>query len=473
MRLLILSLFISSFAFAAPSSNRVVPGQYLKNGTGLLTIPANTTDTLVGKATTDVFTNKSIAAGTNTITGLTAASMSASAAIDFSKLAALTSAHILVGSAGNVATDVAVSGDISLSNVGVVPIAKGGSNNASLAVTAGGMLYTDGTKFVNLGAGTAGQVPVSAAASPPVWTTLTAPTKQIFTATGTTTGYWFTHGSASYSIGDIYQDTNSKFYSVMTTCVACTSGYFVEGTGNPFVFPGGNLTKLSGSGTVTLTPSVSVTLGSYTTPANAKLLKITVVGGGAGGGGTNTVASSCGFGPSGGGGGTVIKWIANPTAGAAYFYNVGTGGAGGGASASSGVAGVQSNFLDANGTLLLAAGGASITATFGAVTTFPQCSLPASINVSRGGAASGGDLNIPGGGGGHGCCLAIAQVQLGNGGNSALGQGAPALGGASGVGRAGGAYGGGGSGGYEVSASAAAAGGAGADGVVIVEEYYQ
>ena len=54
------------------------------------------------------------------------ADISATAAIDYSKLAALTSAHILVGSAGNVATDVAMSGDVAISNVGATTI----QNNA-------------------------------------------------------------------------------------------------------------------------------------------------------------------------------------------------------------------------------------------------------------------------------------------------------------------------------------------------------
>ena len=48
--------------------------------------------------------------------------IAANAAIDFSKLAALTSADILVGSAGNVATAVAVTGDVSLSNAGVMHV---------------------------------------------------------------------------------------------------------------------------------------------------------------------------------------------------------------------------------------------------------------------------------------------------------------------------------------------------------------
>lgn len=50
-----------------------------------------------------------------------------------------------------------------------LPVNQGGSNNASLAVTAGGVLYTDGSKFVNVGAGTSGQVLQSNGASAPTW----------------------------------------------------------------------------------------------------------------------------------------------------------------------------------------------------------------------------------------------------------------------------------------------------------------
>ncbi len=53
------------------------------------------------------------------------ADISASAAIDFSKLAALTSGNILVGSAGNVATSVAMSGDVTIGNTGVSAIGAG------------------------------------------------------------------------------------------------------------------------------------------------------------------------------------------------------------------------------------------------------------------------------------------------------------------------------------------------------------
>lgn len=54
---------------------------------------------------------------------------------------------------------------------GVLPIANGGTNNGSLAVTAGGVLYTDGSKVVNVGAGTSGQYLQSNGASAPTWVT--------------------------------------------------------------------------------------------------------------------------------------------------------------------------------------------------------------------------------------------------------------------------------------------------------------
>jgi hypothetical protein len=53
------------------------------------------------------------------------ADINAAAAIAFSKLAALPSAQILVGSAGNVATAVAMSGDVTITNAGVTAIGAG------------------------------------------------------------------------------------------------------------------------------------------------------------------------------------------------------------------------------------------------------------------------------------------------------------------------------------------------------------
>jgi hypothetical protein len=57
----------------------------------------------------------------------------AAAAIAFSKLAALDSANILVGNGSNVATKVAVTGDVTISNAGVTAIAAGAVVTADVA----------------------------------------------------------------------------------------------------------------------------------------------------------------------------------------------------------------------------------------------------------------------------------------------------------------------------------------------------
>lgn len=65
---------------------------------------------------------------------------------------------------------------------GVSAIANGGTNNGSLAVTAGGVLYSDGTKIMNVGAGSSGNALLSNGSSPPSWGTPTAssPTNAYF-----------------------------------------------------------------------------------------------------------------------------------------------------------------------------------------------------------------------------------------------------------------------------------------------------
>ncbi len=61
------------------------------------------------------------------------ADVNAAAAIDYSKLAALPSAEILVGSAGNVATAVAMTGDVAISNAGATTIQAGAIDLAMLS----------------------------------------------------------------------------------------------------------------------------------------------------------------------------------------------------------------------------------------------------------------------------------------------------------------------------------------------------
>lgn len=94
------------------------------------------------------------------------ADINAAAAIAFSKLAALPSAQILVGSAGNVATAVAVTGDVTISNAGVTAIAAGSIVNADINAAAA----IDYSKLAaltsgNILVGSAGNVATSVAMS--------------------------------------------------------------------------------------------------------------------------------------------------------------------------------------------------------------------------------------------------------------------------------------------------------------------
>lgn len=70
---------------------------------------------------------------TFTAGGIVNADISAAAAIAFSKLAALASGNLLVGSAGNVPTSVAMSGDATISNTGALAIGAGKITPAMLA----------------------------------------------------------------------------------------------------------------------------------------------------------------------------------------------------------------------------------------------------------------------------------------------------------------------------------------------------
>lgn len=67
---------------------------------------------------------------------ITNAMVSATAAVDFSKLAALASGNILVGNGSNVAASVAMSGDVTISNAGVAAISAGVIGDADVSTSA-------------------------------------------------------------------------------------------------------------------------------------------------------------------------------------------------------------------------------------------------------------------------------------------------------------------------------------------------
>jgi hypothetical protein len=78
-------------------------------------------------------------------------------------------------SAGTITANLTGNASGTAANVtGLVAIANGGTNNSSLGVTAGGVVYTDGSKLMNTGAGTAGYVITSNGASAPTWSALPA-----------------------------------------------------------------------------------------------------------------------------------------------------------------------------------------------------------------------------------------------------------------------------------------------------------
>jgi len=125
----------------------------------------------------------------------------------------------------------ATTGAITLA--GTLAIANGGTNNSSLAVTAGGTLYTDGSKVVNVGAGTSGQVLTSAGASAPTWTSFsgTLSNIQYFTTVGTAT-YTPTSGTTFVIVEVVGGGGGGAFNSVaggggtssFGALVSCTGG---------------------------------------------------------------------------------------------------------------------------------------------------------------------------------------------------------------------------------------------------------
>jgi len=171
---------------------------------------------------------------------------------------------------------------------------------------------------------------------------------------------------------------------------------------------------------------------TWTRPAGCTKVKVTVVGGGA--------AGYTG-GPGGGGGGTSIKYID----------------------------------VTAISSVAVTVGAAATTSSFGAHASSTGGTTATATTPGAGGVGSSGDLNFKGGGGGSsGTGSGTSAAFGGNGGSSFLGGGGVGGTNAGGDGAAGGNYGGGGGGGGEGSGCCPSIGaaGAGAQGVVIVEEFY-
>jgi hypothetical protein len=103
-----------------------VSGDATVNAAGALTLAA-------GSVENSMLADDAVGADELAANAVVNASVASNAAIAFSKMEALQAARIVVGNGSNVATGVAVSGDITMSDAGVVTIAAGAVENSMLA----------------------------------------------------------------------------------------------------------------------------------------------------------------------------------------------------------------------------------------------------------------------------------------------------------------------------------------------------
>jgi hypothetical protein len=299
----------------------------------------------------------------------------------------LTSAHILVGNGSNVATDVAMSGDIAISNTGAtsysgtVPLNKGGTGQTTKSAAfdalspmsaSGDIIYgdTSGTG-TRLAKGSDGQV-LTLASGVPTWAaasggSTTAPTVQKFTSssgtytrpTGPTPLYIRIRmaggggggGGSGPSAGAPSDGSDTTFGSSFLTASgggAGTSNGGNGGTGGATSIAAGPLgigiTGAGGGGGNGLagssyTNNFAINLnggtggstpfggGGLATEFGAGGAAATNSGSGGGGSGTQCLNNNYGTGSGGGAGGYIDVIITSPSS--SYSYSIGAGGSGG------------------------------------------------------------------------------------------------------------------------------------------------
>lgn len=214
--------------------------------------------------------------------------------------------------------------------------------------------------------------------------------------------------------------------------------------------------------------------GTWSKPAGVVRVRVTVVGAGGGGGGAATTgAGETAGGDGGAGGGFAIKTIEAASLGATETVTVGEGGAGGSAGGNNGSTGETSSF----GSHCSATGGSGGAGGV-ANSTHPGPNTALGIYGNfPGGIGADGDINGEGGTNGLAIRWSTGSVRAGQGGSSFF-SGEKASGGTVTLVNGGGGVeatspGQGGTGGFNAqNQGTARAGGAGADGVVIVEEFF-
>lgn len=330
---------------------------------------------------------------------------------------------------------------------GTLPIANGGTNNGSLAVTAGGVIYTDGSKFVNVGAGSSGNVLQSNGASPPTWaapggtTAPLAPTVQTFLPAGSSgtygLSYYFTVASANATVGATYTN-NGNTFTVTNTIVAATT-LIASSSGAPT--SSGTLTKATGTGDATIT---------FSAIRSPLYLHVRAIGGGGGGAGVSSATGTNG---------------GNTTFGSIITASGGTAGQGTGLGSTGGPASVTTS------------------ATVIQIAAIPGGGGSDGFGIASAGTGGNGCYSPFGGGGTGGVAGTNGHNAIANTGAGGGGGGSPSGAGAAASGACGGyveaiinsplatysyAVGTGGAG-----ASATTSGGNGGSGAIFVEEHYQ
>lgn len=300
--------------------------------------------------------------------------------------------------------------------------------------------------------------------NPPAGTSLVAPTLQIFNQTNY---YTFTVSSATTTAGQVYSNNSSQFTVVYainsgTTLVA----YRSSGTNAPSA--SGTLTYVSGTDTGNITYSAFGAYGTYfPTSSSVLAIEVEMCGGGGSGGSVASVASQSSAAGGGSGGSYLRKLITGSTLAtiiaSGEAFNVGAGGAAPASGANNGNTGGTTTF----GSTFLTCQGGNGGGSGNNAATFEYAGGGAIPAI-----ATGGDINIAGSAGQPGITGAQTQAYAGNGGFNLLSLPAVLGANSNGNGTAGMGYGGGGSGACNTNNGGAFSGGAGANGVIIITEYY-
>lgn len=288
----------------------------------------------------------------------------------------------------------------------------------------------------------------------------------------------------------------STFTQTLTAVATLGDGWWInyrnDGTGTITLDPN-STEQIDGATTVDLGPGEAVTIvcngsafktlgrkngefrsvqvyttsggNTWTKPAGLKRVRVTVVGGGGSGGGCAATAGAQSASSGGGAaGGASIKIIEAASLGTTETATVGAKGAAPAAGANNGNAGGTSSF----GAHCSATGGAG-----GPASTAGNSGATFTNSAAAGGVGSSGTINLKGGPGGAGFMNTGTAELCGHGGSSMLGGGPPATrNNTAGIAADANAYGAGGSGAAIDASQSAQAGGAGADGIIIVEEFF-